>query len=57
MAEARDAVAIAVRPALILQAWLAYYLASRGVPLAGLATCRFAPPLFVARASAPILRE
>jgi S-adenosylmethionine uptake transporter len=57
MAKPRNAVAIVVRSALILVAWLAYYRASRGLPLADLATCYFAAPLFVVGMSAPILHE
>ena len=57
MAERRNAVAIAVRSALILLAWLAYYRASRTLQLAELATCYFAAPLFVVGMSAPILHE
>ena len=47
MAERRNAIAIAVRSALILVAWLAYYRASRALQLAELATYYFAAPLFV----------
>jgi S-adenosylmethionine uptake transporter len=57
MAEGRNGLAIAVRSALILLAWLAYYRASRSLQLAELATCYFAAPLFVVGMSAPILRE
>ena len=57
MAEPRNAIAIVVRSALILFAWLAYYRASRSLQLAELATCYFAAPLFVVGMSAPILHE
>ena len=57
MAERPNAIAIAVRSALILVAWLAYYRASRTLQLAELVTYYFAAPLFVVALSAPILRE
>src|SRR5277367_987352 len=57
MAEPRNAIAITLRSALILFAWLAYYRASRELQLADLATYYFAAPLFVVGMSAPILRE
>jgi S-adenosylmethionine uptake transporter len=49
--------AIALRSALILIAWLAYYRASRTLQLAELATYYFVAPLFVVALSAPLLRE
>ena len=57
MAEPRNAIAITLRSALILFAWLAYYRASRELQLADLATYYFAAPLFVVGISAPILHE
>jgi S-adenosylmethionine uptake transporter len=57
MAERRNAIAITLRSALILFAWLAYYRASRELQLADLATYYFAAPLFVVGISAPILHE
>ena len=57
MAKPRNASAIALRSALILVAWLAYYAASRQLQLAELVTYYFAAPLFVLAMSAPILRE
>ena len=57
MAEPTNAIAITVRSALILVAWLAYYRASRSLQLAELVTYYFAAPLFVVALSAPILRE
>jgi len=47
MAKPRNALAIGVRAALILLAWLAYYRASRSLQLADLVTYYFAAPLFV----------
>lgn len=57
MAQRPNAIAIALRSALILVAWLAYYRASRTLQLADLVTYYFAAPLFVVGMSAPILRE
>jgi S-adenosylmethionine uptake transporter len=57
IAEPRNAVAIALRSALIMVAWLAYYRASRTLRLDELATYYFAAPLFVVGMSAPILHE
>ena len=48
---------IALRSALILAAWLAYYRASRSLQLAELATYYFVAPLFVVALSAPLLKE
>ena len=49
--------AIALRSALILIAWLAYYRASRTLQLADLVTYYFVAPLFVVGLSAPLLKE
>ena len=57
MSERNNAIAITVRSALILMAWLAYYTASRTLQLADLVTYYFAAPLFVVGMSAPILKE
>ena len=57
MAKPRNALAIGVRAALILLAWLAYYRASRSLQLADLVTYYFAAPLFVVGMSAPLLHE
>ncbi len=57
MAAPSNAMAIAMRSALILIAWLAYYRASRSLQLSELVTYYFAAPLFVVALSAPILRE
>jgi S-adenosylmethionine uptake transporter len=57
MAVPRNAFGIALRAALILVAWLAYYSASRSLQLAELVTYYFAAPLFVVALSAPLLRE
>ncbi len=57
MSQPRNAFGIALRAALILVAWLAYYRASRSLQLAELVTYYFAAPLFVVAMSAPILRE
>jgi S-adenosylmethionine uptake transporter len=57
MAHRPHAIAIATRSSLILVSWLAYYQASRSLPLAELVTYYFAAPLFVVAMSAPLLRE
>src|SRR5271154_7577521 len=57
MAERKNAIAIALRSALILFAWLAYYRASRSLQLAELVTYYFVAPLFVVALSAPMLKE
>jgi len=57
VAERGAAGAIALRAALILLAWVAYYTASRELQLADLVTYYFAAPLFVVAMSAPILKE
>jgi len=57
MAAPRNALAIAMRSALILIAWLAYYRASRSLQLAELVTLYFAAPLFVVAMSNPVLGE
>ena len=49
--------AIALRSALILAAWLAYYGASRSLQLAELVTYYFVAPLFVTALSVPLLKE
>ncbi len=48
---------IALRSALILIAWIAYYRASRTLQLAELVTYYFVAPLFVVALSAPLLKE
>jgi S-adenosylmethionine uptake transporter len=48
---------IALRSALILVAWLAYYRASHTLQLAELVTYYFVAPLFVTALSAPLLKE
>ncbi len=48
---------IALRSALILIAWAAYYRASRTLQLAELVTYYFVAPLFVVALSAPLLKE
>ena len=48
---------IALRSALILIAWAAYYRASRSLQLAELVTYYFVAPLFVVALSAPLLKE
>jgi S-adenosylmethionine uptake transporter len=48
---------IALRSALILVAWVAYYRASRSLQLAELVTYYFVAPLFVVALSAPLLKE
>ena len=48
---------IALRSALILIAWVAYYRASRTLQLAELVTYYFVAPLFVVALSAPLLKE
>lgn len=48
---------IALRSALILIAWVAYYRASRSLQLAELVTYYFVAPLFVVALSAPLLKE
>jgi S-adenosylmethionine uptake transporter len=48
---------IALRSALILAAWVAYYSASRRLQLAELVTYYFVAPLFVVFLSAPLLKE
>ncbi len=48
---------MALRSALILIAWFAYYRASRTLQLAELVTYYFVAPLFVVALSAPLLKE
>jgi S-adenosylmethionine uptake transporter len=53
----RNAAAIALRAMLILLAWLAFYGASRSLPLGQLVTLYFAAPLFIVVLSRPLLGE
>ena len=57
MTQRRALVAILLRSAFILAAWLAYYTASRSLQLAQMVTLYFAGPLFVVAMSGPVLGE
>jgi S-adenosylmethionine uptake transporter len=57
LAQPRHVAAIVLRAILILAAWIAFYSASRSLPLAQLVTLYFAAPLFVVALSLPLLGE
>jgi len=57
MKKRRAILAILLRSAFILAAWLAYYTASRSLQLAQMVTFYFAGPLFVVAMSGPALGE
>jgi S-adenosylmethionine uptake transporter len=55
--DSRNRMALALRAALLLLAWLSYYSAARRLALAELVTLYFTSPIFVVILSIPILKE